>query len=433
MATSTVHVENNLIRTMVRSGYDLQKVRVQMGNRITGNFKAKLGFKNDGVMSEADLEKEAKKVLETLRESYMRITDGVVKDLGKKKNADDSIKEVFTESEEEPAEKRKLPTKKKFIGDEIISTYTELILVDQYMTLLRSEEKQFKGLEKILSDIPIYNSFLSKIAGVGNQMAGVILSEIDIHKAQYPSSIWKYAGLDVVTVGEYTDDAGKTHIVPAEALEVYYSDGNFNKPAFLAEGKYPVTFIDHGRSRKSFCLVSRDYTDREGEIKTKNSITFNPFLKTKLIGVLGSSFLRAGSATVDGVRCGAAARLKMAKAEGFDPTGADAGENDILAQEYLRSKGHVVEIKPSPYGRIYYDYKARLDHSPHHDEKTKGHKHAMAIRYAVKIFLEDLYNAWREIEGLPVAETYAKAKLGLEHGVATHNKFSAYQNVPAWK
>ena len=40
------------LRTYVRGTYDIQKLRVAIGNRITGNFKAKLGFKNIDNMSE---------------------------------------------------------------------------------------------------------------------------------------------------------------------------------------------------------------------------------------------------------------------------------------------------------------------------------------------------------------------------------------------
>ena len=39
----------------------------------------------------------------------------------------------------------------------------------------------------------------------------------------------------------------------------------------------------------------------------------------------------------------------------------------------------------------------------------------MAIRYMIKQFLADLYNAWRPLEGLEVAPTYAEAKLGIKH------------------
>ena len=44
--------------------------------------------------------------------------------------------------------------------------------------------------------------------------------------------------------------------------------------------------------------------------------------------------------------------------------------------------------------------------------------HNMAVRYAVKRFLADLYVAWRTLEGLPVATEYSVGKLGIVHRVA---------------
>ena len=96
----------------------------------------------------------------------------------------------------------------------------------------------------------------------------------------------------------------------------------------------------------------------------KKGITFNPFLKTKLVGVLGSSFLRAGE---------------------------------------------------NVYSTIYRDYKNRLENHPKHIDKSKGHRHNMAVRYMVKQFLVDLHSAWREIEGYPATLTYQEAKLGHKH------------------
>jgi hypothetical protein len=43
---------------------------------------------------------------------------------------------------------------------------------------------------------------------------------------------------------------------------------------------------------------------------------------------------------------------------------------------------------------------------------TDGHMHARARRYAVKIFLSHLWQAWRELEGLPVRGPYAVEYLG---------------------
>ncbi len=170
-------------------------------------------------------------------------------------------------------------------------------------------------------------------------MAGVIISEIDISKAKYPSSLWAYAGLDVGSDGQ-------------------------------------------GRSRRKEHLVDRTYINKAGNEATRVGITFNPFLKTKLMGVLASSFLR---------------------------------------------------VKDSPYADIYRAYKHRLENHPKygiandaarvaevkekddHKYAPKGHRHNMALRYMVKRFLVDLYNNWRRLEGLPVAPEYSEGKLGMKH------------------
>jgi len=47
--------------------------------------------------------------------------------------------------------------------------------------------------------------------------------------------------------------------------------------------------------------------------------------------------------------------------------------------------------------------------------KSDAHRHQAAIRYAVKMFVLDLWKAWREAEGLPVVPPYHEAKLGLKH------------------
>ena len=284
------------LKTIVRGAYDIQKNRIQTGNRLVGNFKAKLGQAPSE--KEDTIDKEGQQVLANLRRSHKLLTEGVAS----------------------------FPRQATFKGDEVISDYTELCLVDNYLELEAQEKSHFRRLGNILKGYPIYNEFLLGVTGVGPAMAGVMLSEIDITKAEYPSSLHKYAGLDVASDGQ-------------------------------------------GRSRKKEHLEDSEYVDAEGEVKVKKGITFNPFLKTKLVGVLGSSF-----------------------------------------------------IKQSPdkcvYRKIYDDYKHRLEHMDAHKEKSKGHRHNMAVRYMVKMFLVDLYNAWRRIEGLPVAPTYSEAKLGKVHKIA---------------
>jgi len=285
------------LKSIVRGAYDIQALRIQMGGRIVANFKSKLGIKPSE--KEENAEKDAKKVLSYLKAEYRLITDGMAS----------------------------LPRKFARNGDSLISSMTELVLIDQYFTLERDEAKHFRQLEKVLIEYEIYTHFLKNVKGIGAVMAGVIMSEIDIHKSKYASSIWKYAGLDVAEDGK-------------------------------------------GRSRKKEHLVETEYVDTDGKTKKKMGISFNPFLKTKLVGVLGSSFLRAG-------------------------------------------------VKDNPYRAIYDNYKTRLENSPAHAEKSKGHRHNMAIRYMVKLFIIDLYKVWRKIEGLEVHPPYHESKLGLKHGGAS--------------
>jgi len=281
------------IKIIVRGAYDIQKLRIQMGNRIVANFKAKLGQAPGE--DEDTLDAEGRALLRSLRVRYRKLTDGVAV----------------------------LPRQSSFKGDEVISSYTELALLNQYFGLEGSEAQHFKMLGKVLEDYQIYTAFLKSVKGVGPAMGGVVVSEIDITKSKYPSSLWKYAGLDVAEDGA-------------------------------------------GRSRKSEHLIDVDYVNKKGEPATRKSLTFNPFLKTKLIGVLAPSFLRAGD---------------------------------------------------NKYSRIYREYKHRMESRSDLKEESKGRRHNMSNRYMIKMFLIDLYVAWRRLEGLPVAPTYDEAKLGHQHAV----------------
>lgn len=276
---------SSTLKIMVRGAYDEQKLRIEMGNRLVANFRSKLGLEPSD---------ENNDVMKTLERRYYSITEGVID----------------------------MSRKRKFEYDGVISTYSELLLVGGYLEMLSHEKRMFKNLVHELRTLPIYTEFLDGVAGCGPAMAGVIISEIDITKAKYVSSLWKYAGLDVGPDGR-------------------------------------------GRSRRAEHLVDVEYTNAKGEQAKRRSITFNPFLKTKLVGVLGPSFLK---------------------------------------------------VKESPYKQAYYDYKHRLENHSKYKDVSKGHRHNMAIRYAVKLFLVDLYAKWRALEGLEVHPPYSEAKLGLTHG-----------------
>lgn len=288
--------KSDKIKTAVRTMYDMQKLRIQLGNRITASFRHKLGLEPADA-EESD--KQAESILKQLRAEYKRITDGVKK-----------------------------VTKATKIDSAILTNKGEIDIIAAYEEMLASEAACERAIAFELAQHPAWTEYLISVRGCGTLMAGVILSEIDITKCNTVSGLWRYCGLDVVT---YKNEAGEQ--------------------------------VEEGRSRKKVSLVEKTYTDRDGnEVKTKG-ITFNPFLKTKLVGVLGSSFIKLGG----------------------------------------------------PYREIYDGYKHRLENHPKHSEKTKAHRHNMAVRYMVKEFLADMYTNWRTIEGLPVRPRYNEEKLGIIH------------------
>jgi hypothetical protein len=140
-----------------------------------------------------------------------------------------------------------------------------------------------------------------------------------------------------------------------------------------------------GRGRFAEHLVEREYINKSGKAAKRMGLTFNPFLKTKLVAVLGSSLVKQSA-------------------------------------------------ESSPYRAIYDAYKHRLETSPSMQAKQVqlaaeakdkgnkympvGHRHAMAVRYMIKRLLADLYVEWRTLAGLAVAPEYSEAKQGLKHGSA---------------
>ena len=337
--------EYGALRALVRGTYDIQKMRIQFGNRVVGQFKSKILGQRAG-QPEEELDEDSRDVLDRLRERYKKLMDGI----------------------------KLIPPPKKFRGDEIISTYTEMALVHEYIEMETKEDGHFHLIANAVSQFPLWSEFLEGVKGCGPAMSGVIMSEIDITKAKYPSSLWKYSGLDVA------DDGA-------------------------------------GRSRRKEHLIEVEYTNKKGETAVRDSITFNPFLKTKLTGVLGPSMLKSGRwiwTTKDRYdkKEPWARRIKKVdtKKDADKAAGVYGGEpKDWRGHEQWQEL-----VCDSPYAITYYDYKHRLEHREKYAEDTKGHRHNMSIRYLIKMFLVDLHKAWRTLEGLPVSEPYAEAKLHMQ-------------------
>ena len=331
------------LRILVRGAYDLQKIRIQIGNRIVANYRVKLGQK-PGKATET-LDKEGLRIIKQMQTDFEKITDGVTK----------------------------FPRPSTVKAEGSISNFTEFLLIGQYVDLERSEINNFNRLAGVLPDFPIYNVFLEEVKGCGPRMSGVIISEIDIHRAHYPSSLWRYAGLDVVTYWQREDSKLHDKNAPEKVWWRHPEDHGWPfhldqvGPAFTLHtndhndllGHYEKVETNVGRSRKKDSLIDVNFIDKDKKPAIRKSITFNPFLKTKLIGVLAPSFMMQGGSYTD---------------------------------YYSRKKKEL---------------QARADIQDWSD----GRRHNASMRYMIKMFLCDLYNVWRPLEGLIVAPTYEEKKL----------------------
>ena len=321
-------IQKEKIRAMVNNIYSMQKMRIQCGNRLVASFMG---------LGEISRNRTPESVKAKTENTYQDDTDRKIDEiLGEYKRITDTIAQTAK------GENIHGPTKsaiKKAIDAinnsesklEFIHEVFDYNMADIYQQQLNIEERATATLVDEVKKHPLWDAFFADVRGCGPMMAAVCIAYFDVYKARHPSAFWKYAGLDVVINEDGTTEGrGKKH------TEV------------------------------------QDYVDKDGNIKQKNGITYNPVLKSKLVFVLGSSFIK--SAKKDGTLVG--------------------------------------------YGKIYYDYKNRLENKPTTKDFSPLHKHRMAIRYAVKQFVRDLWIAWRKLEGLEVGEPYYEvAKLGMKpHG-----------------
>lgn len=344
-------VQREKIRNLVKTVYDIQKLRIATGNRVVQSFNIQMGQAPS--TKQEDMDSEAQKMIQTLHKEYNRITDGYINksySVSKKtsvKSDDDDGKTVQAE-----VELVKLGAKDslhkvidkmsadKDAGIKFIKSDLDYKMVGTYVQLLNTEEETIKILAKEVEQHPMWDAFFKDVAGCGPLMSAICISYFDIYKSRHVSSFWKYAGLDVVQVEDGVDEDG---------IPKYHGEG---------------------RSKRHIEMVN--YIDKNGNTCQKRSITYNPELKTKLLGVLGSNFIKQG--------------------------------------------------KKSKYEQIYRDMRARLAQRPdlkaeydadgNEIDRNKGRRHYMANRYMVKMFVRDMWVAWRTVEELPISAPYEVDKLG---------------------
>lgn len=228
--TRTLDDDVEQLRALYRGVEDLTKIRIQSGQRVLACFKHKLG-----VTPSEDEEKIAKK-LAIIEDNHKMLTDGVIK---------------LTEASFKKRVKLLGPSKGVYIDN-----FSEMLLVTTYINLRKEEEAAIARLGTLLKDIPVWTEHLLHVKGCGVKSAAAIVSELNIDAARYPSSFWKYCGLDVTV----DPDNGK----------------------------------DIGRRNWSRLMEEVEFIDTEGKVTKTKNLGYNARLKSKLVFIMASSMLKGG-------------------------------------------------------------------------------------------------------------------------------------------
>lgn len=198
----------------------------------------------------------------------------------------------------------------------VIKDFTLYQMVKSYVMLKGAEAGQTLALKKLVEQHPMWNLFLKDVRGCGITVAANLLGYLNIHQARHVSPFWSYAG-----VGTRMGDDGER----------------------VAMSKR--------------CTAEVEYVTKDGEVKTKRSIGYNPELHSKLLSVFVDCCLKAGT-------------------------------------------------KDNYYAEIYYDYKNRYANRADLQDASKMRLHRMAARQCVKALLRDLWVTWRSYAGYEVSRPY---------------------------
>lgn len=396
---STAGANRNTLKALYQGYRDIQLDRIRRGNRLVANFYNRLGL-TPGTKLE-DLGNKAKNVIERLKVEHRMITEGITSAKGSR------IKKAIQR-----------------VNPDLIADQADFALTSAWLSAIKDEELLLDAMNEQMIKFDIWTFYLDGVKGIGPSIGSTIISLFDIRKANFVSSFWKYAGLDTVN---NTDEGSDPDPVYRLLLEepwpvkgghkgacIFRNGDTSNKRVFeeksfkfkkgsseiiltnsalydaINEGDHISMFpkgvnigvvedkdnsplfegvYGEGRSRKESHQEMREYVNKDGITSLKKGLTYNPYLKTVLLGVL----------------------------------------SDTL-------------IKANPHYRdIYWGYKNRILNDPRRKNRDGEHLlpdgriTKMAKRYMIKQFVLNLWVAWRYIEDLPIARgPYHMEKLGLQ-------------------
>lgn len=244
--------------------------------------------------------------------------------------------------------------------------YDLALLEERAKSLEVAEKFALQDIEEHLQGIRLWSEIIAvdrtRFVGIGPTMAGVILSEFDINIADTVSKFWAYSGLAPIAATRCKLCNTLVAPVDEKASEPEYT--HVQPPAYRKGEKI---VCQYAKIPMPFNMV---YPSGKAARPVRGEkLHYNSWVRTRMLGVLGPILMKVNS----------------------------------------------------PYRKYYDDYKHRWQTA--NKGRNDGHRHAAAIRYMIKMLLADIWEIWRDLEGLPKRPRYAEEKLGMppHHGGVLEN------------
>ena len=337
-----------------------------------------------------------------------------------------------------------------------IPNFATYQMVSIYMDICDLEKRTNASMAAMVKETKLWTHYLVGIKGCGEVSAAHIITSFDVYNTEHPSSFIRYVGLDQVPVTPTRLDGSEiTNAMATNVIKLLFRDYELitqRADAFndeVSEDNFHIYSTDSLKSYKDFHIIENIYNDyhsafEDAEVsKDSDEDRYNDITDDILVVIqdnmdANTLFYRIienfdvfevqneMNEKVPVIR--KRARTMSDKEittyiskEGKIKTKYCLGYNSPLKARLLGVLFNSFLYSPGcGYDKIYRDYKDQLQRRPDLVEKVKEGKnppfHAMARRRTMQIFLEDLWLAWRQLEGLPInGGTYAEGKLNKFH------------------
>lgn len=167
MKSAEQKISEQKIRTLVTSSYDIQALRISVGNCIVASFNAQLGIHQNDMNKDAkdkdEEDKEATKTLSVISKEYDKITEAYVAN-------QQTIRAYF---------------KKNDPSLTYIKSEQDYKLVERWKELLHTEQQINKLIKTEVHEHPMWDAFFSDVIGVVSRW----------RQSSFPTLMWIKQGI----------------------------------------------------------------------------------------------------------------------------------------------------------------------------------------------------------------------------------------------